>query len=230
MANGRISRVDGPFNSYANTTVVYLDEVDAGTGVANYVRLGLTVGERNQWAALKNTWNAAYALWGNVATRTKPVTANKNNAKQAFIDVVQPLVNFIAGRLDLLEEDFAAFNIKKRDTEPTARPAITTTPFPMLSPIGGGKVRVTVRRDEDEDRASMQPDADSILMRDTIGTTPPASEEEAELQMSYKRAIRIFALGQANAGLRMYAFFRWQNETDETKSGPWSTVVQTVIA
>ncbi len=226
----RIARTNSPFNDYANSTLAYMDAVDPATGTANYVRLGLTVAQRNAWAAKRNDWNAIYALYVNVATRTAPVTATKQDAMDAFIITVQPLLDIIAASPAIINEDYSAFNIKKRDTEPSPKPAMTTAPFPKVLPIGGGKVRVTVRVLHDSTRASMHPDADAIEMKYSIGSVPPASEEEALNSRSYKRAIRIFSLGQAQAGQRMYAFFRWSNETDEEKSSQWSTMVQTVIA
>jgi len=230
MANGRIDRTNGGFNAYANSSVTYLDAVDPATGTANYVRLGIIVAQRNGWASRKNTWNDKYASWSNPALRTGSIIKQKNNARRDFIIFVQPLLNIIAANPAITEDDYAAFNIKKRDTKPTARPQILTEPYPKLKPMGGGKVKVVVRVEDDESRPSMQPDANSIQVKYTIGTTPPANEEEAEIARSYKRATRIFSLGQANAGQWMYAFFRWQNETDESKSGPWSTIVETVIA
>lgn len=225
----RISRSNSPFNDYSNSTVTYLDVQDINN-IPNYERLGLTVPQRDEWVAKGDAWNLIYPTYVNVATRTVPVTANKQAAMDDFIVTVQPLLDIIAASPAIIEDDYAAFNIKKRDTEPTPRPAITTVPYPEVLPLGGGKVRVTVRVQSDSTRASMHPDADSIEVKYTIGTEPPASEEEAVVARNYRKSIRVFSLGQANATLRMYAFFRWSNETDESKSGPWSTMVQTVIA
>jgi len=225
----RIARTNSEFNDYANSSLAYMDALDPA-GIANYVRLGITVAQRNAWAAKRNDWNAIYALYVNRATRTGPVIEDKDKAMKAFIVLVQPLLNIIAASPAITSNDYAAFNIKERDTEPTPKPAITTAPFAKVLPIGGGKVKVRVRVLGNSTRASMHPDADAIEMRYTIGNVPPTSQEEAEETRSYKKALRTFGFGQAQAGKRLYAFYRWLNETDEAKSGPWSTMVQTVIA
>src|SRR3990172_7374017 len=132
----RINRADGAFNAYINSTATYLAAVTGGT--TNYARLGVTDAEYNLWIAYRNSWNTEYALWSNLASRTVAVTASKNEAKQTFIDFAQPVLNKIAASVNITNADYAAFNIKNRDTVPTPRPAIATFPYPELVPLGGG--------------------------------------------------------------------------------------------
>ena len=228
--SSRISRADGPFNTYANSSVTYLDATDPITGIPNYVRLGLTVGQRNGWAGRKNTWNNKYALWADLNTRTLPVTAEKNNAKQDFIDFVQPLLNFIAGRTELLEADFAAFNIKKRDTRPTPRGPITTVPDVALSPLEGAKIRQRLRFDTDRDRASMHPLADGWERAVKIGGSPPANPNQCPIRETGTGALSTVNAGMENDRKSYYAFYRWVNITNPVNNSGWSPMEVVTIS
>ena len=99
-----------------------------------------------------------------------------------------------------------------------------------MQPMGGGKVKITVRMQNDASRASMHPDADSIEMAYHIGTNPPASPTTGTNLKVYNGAIHTFSAGTENTTKRLFAYFRWKNNSDSSKSGPWSNLVQVVIA
>ena len=77
---------------------------------------------------------------------------------------------------------------------------------------------------EDATRASMHPLADAIEMRYFIGTTPPATAEDAPNNFISKKALFTFEAGSENGGQRLYIFCRYVNFTNQANNGPWTTV------
>ena len=90
-------------------------------------------------------------------------------------------------------------------------------------------MEVRISRPEHTGRASIHPDADSIEMAYSIGVQP-LSPEEAQKTAIFTRAIHTFTFSIGDAGKKLSAFFRYRNDSSEEKSGPWSALVQGVIA
>ena len=104
MPSPRISRITSIFNTYVADTTVYLDVVAPGPGgQANYVRLGLTVAQRDEWVARHDEWVAFYPTYSNLITRTIPVTAEKQNKMTEFINFAQPILNQIAASPEIVQ-------------------------------------------------------------------------------------------------------------------------------
>ncbi|MFH1227322.1 MAG: hypothetical protein V1701_05400 [Planctomycetota bacterium] len=119
------------------------------------------------------------------------------------------------------------------DTEPSPRPVISDIPISFLEPLGGGTIKVTCRRETDQTRPSMHPDADGIECRYTFvpkREMPPKSWEDCSRTQTSKKARFIISCGVENAGHSFYGFFRWVNLTNPTNSGPWSNAQGAVIA
>ena len=220
----RVPRKDAEFDSYIKTSTLYLL---SGT---NATRLGVTGAEVTAWGSFNNQWTAIYNQYSDLNQRTKAVTATKNDIKNDATEFMQKILTRLAGNPDLLtESDRAALNIKERDTNPSPRPTITTQPYAEMQATGGGRIKITLRVQNDNSRASMQPDADSIEMAYSIGSSP-ASPEAAQTHIVYRKALHTLDAGMGNLGSKLYAFFRWNNSSDSAKSGPWSNIVQVVIA
>ena len=89
----------------------------------------------------------------------------------------------------------------------------------------GGIILVTCRVESDSTRASMNPDADFIQMKYIIGdedAPPPTTAEDCPSTFTSKSAIFRFDAAASMPGQRMHAFLRWQNDTELSKSGPYS--------
>jgi len=119
------------------------------------------------------------------------------------------------------------------DTEPSPRPAISTSPVVGFTILGGGEIKVVCKEETDQTRPSMHPAADAVECRFTLiqkGQTPPKEPDECpNVQMS-KKAQFIINCGVKNAGNRFYGFFRWVNLTNPSNNGHWSNAQTVIIA
>ena len=58
---------------------------------------------------------------------------------------------------------------------------------------------------------------------------PPATAAQCPLVCISTRALFMLRVGEVKAGMRLYAFFRWVNATNDSHSGSWSNARYTVI-
>ena len=239
MANrNRISTGDKDFNNYINGTADYLLLPDSAYGT-NWERLGLLGAEKDQWIAFRDDWNTTYGI---VVTnngrgiRDSNATKAKNDAKKAFtswaLDKSMNKLNRIGASPNVINNDRAVFNIKKRDDIPTPRAQITTAPLVDFKGRDGGVVLITCRVQGDSDRASMHPDADVIEMKYILiapTDKPPGNSDEFPNTATSTRAIFRFKGAVGHPGKRMHAFLRWRNNAEKGKSGPWSQRMTIII-
>ena len=212
---------DNAFSTYIVRCIPYLD--------VNKARLNVSNPNINNAKDQLVIWNPLFADSQNPAVRTSAITADKTNLRAEIETQLRTIYDDIPESA-LTETDRLTLGLKKRDSTPTPRPKITTQPFVEMQPVGGGEIKVTARVQGDASRASMHPDADCIEMAYRIAGSPPASPEECEHTVTYTKAIHTLSFGVAEEGKRLYAYFRWKNDTDDAKSGPWGTLVQVIIA
>ncbi len=112
----------------------------------------------------------------------------------------------------------------------SARPAITTAPVVDLRALGGFRVQAVCRVLSDDNRPSIQQDADGVEFRYLITTaSPPANYKAATETFFSTKARFITAIDPADVGKTIYLFARWKNNSDDKKSGPWCDMVLVVI-
>jgi len=244
----KINQADGPFDSFINTSANYLAE---GTP-SNATRLGLIATQLAEWDTRRVNWNTIYDKHKDESKRTKTITAEKDDQKKAFVQFANPLLTGMSVKPALTNDDRGALHLALRDA-PTERAKITTSPLAKIIPMEGGELTIRVRTTSDNNRASKHPDADHVEMRYALvdatasssGSSGGSSSDPSTgngsqnsiptkamdciLTESSKKAIFVLALGQENSGKRIYAFFRWVNTSKSADSGPWSTVVQSVV-
>ena len=229
----RVPDIIAAFNAYIINTTAYMLLPDAAFTTI-WQRLAITTAEKNQWVAFRNEWkDDLYPLYSNKEeSRTTAITIKVNKLIEDFTVFSRPILNRISGGVETTIDDLLVFNIKSgplRKTTTTAKAKITTQPYPLMKALGGMEIKIVVRVEDDASRASMHPDADSIEMLYVVGFSPPASIADTTHQRVYKGAIHIIALAAADKNKNLYAFFRWKNETDDSKSSPWSNIVEVVI-
>jgi hypothetical protein len=164
-------------------------------------------------------------------------TKAKNKAKKDFNDwLLNPEMNKldrIGSSPNIEEKDRPVFNLKLRDTTPTPRPQITTSPHVDFKVEEGSYVLITNRVESDASRASMHPDADVVEMKYIflpIDAAIPDTPDECPNTETSSKALFRFLAGMENAGKRMVAFLRWKNNTEPAKSGPWNQAMNIIIS
>lgn len=237
MGNDRIIQKDSGFDSYIrNTTATLLAGSPTGA-----VRLDLTTDQNTQWIAYHDQWVIIYPKYTNLSTRTKTITAQKNQLKRDFSNFAKQPLKRIDASENITPEDRDIFNLPLRDTTPTRRGAITDVPFGSLVGKGGGMMEVRARRESDATRSSKHPLADAVELRYLIlndSTTPPdegsggdfPSPEDCRNSVSSKSALWRVSLGSAARGKTVLGYLRWVNLSNPANNSGWSMPMVGIIS
>ena len=232
MANGnrRIPRSDGALDVFIRTTTNVLL---APEQPYNWQRLGLTEDEKDGWKALHDEWVAVYARCSNANLRSKTAIAQKDDIRKRFTRYSYRILVRAQTLSGITEDDRAVFRIPKRKKTYTRRTAIDDAPLVQLQSMAGGWIRLRARVAGTEGRARIRPMADYLEVRYAvlpIGTTPPETWSQC-LQFTVKtKAISILQLPLDQRGRVIYAFCRWTNLSEQSKSGPWCNRIEAIVA
>jgi len=136
----------------------------------------------------------------------------------------------------MTDSDRISIGVPARDTEPSPKPKINEIPFVGLEPMGGGWIKVTCKRETDENRPSMHDFADVIECRYTLVLIQPGVRkpwptlDDCKEVVTSTKAHFIIKCSDTDAGKQFFGFFRWVNLTNPANSGPWSNANAMVIA
>jgi hypothetical protein len=213
---------DGDFNTYIKLAIPYLQ--------ANDARLGVSGPNVNEMVGKLNDWNILYPKTQD-DTRVTPVLINeKNDLRDEIEDLLREVFDDIPESA-LTDADRGKLKLPKRDDVGTPRPAITTVPFVNLLSRSSATIQVRCRVEEDSNRASRHEHADVIELCYLIGgeDDAPASPDECNKTITFKRALHRIKLDIADARKTFYSFTRWKNTSDDSKSSGWSRLESAVI-
>mgnify|MGYP001579323856 CR=1 FL=1 len=196
----------------------------------NYVRLGLTDDEMEDWEEFKKEWEETYGLYVNDNTRTKTITNEKNAIKKDFTVFSEPLLTRMSGSAKITEADRLALNLPERDRERTPRAPITTAPDVALTPLEGGFIRQRQRVDADQTKASIHPLADGWKRYMKIGSPAPKNHIECPLIDVGSKALITFDGGVENDGKKIYAFYQWINMSNPANNSPVSPMAIVTVS
>lgn len=223
-----IPRPNAPFNQYIMSTTKSLQQ-----GVpATWQRLGLTPDENTKWIDFRDRWEAKYKLYADKSQRTTVITNDKNKLKKDFIVFASPVLLKIAAHPALNTGDRLNFRLLERDRILTKRGKIEDIPMVQMQPAGSGWMKIRVRRETDNNRASRHPLADGVEMKfiiKEVNAPAPHSADDCIESVISKKAIFTFHARPGNAGKRIYAFFRWVNLSNQENSGGWTNWATSVI-
>jgi hypothetical protein len=175
--------------------------------------------------------------------RTSGDVFRHRDIRKTYEKEIREFVNaYIRYNPAITSDKKVGMSLTNPDTEPTPKPKISDIPIVGLEPKGGGDIEVYCRRETDQTRPSMHPDADVIEVRFAMlpihqQSQPgsgkreglPSPEECPEVRISTKAHFFI-QCGVKNAGQTFYGFFRWVNLTNPANSGSWSNAKTVVIA
>jgi len=231
MANGRFPDKDADFNDYLVIIVPYL--------VANAARLGLAPTTLTILTELMADWVLKYPPSQNPDTVTKTITEEKAALRNSIETQLRIIYDDIPkSRLTLTDRN--TLNLPARDTTPTARPAIGTTPQTTIQAKDGRKIQVSCRVASDSSRSSRHKDSDGVEYRYTLaaagggaiptpGNPVPAPTSAVQVVDFSTKAVFVIQLADADAGKVITVQCRWKNTTDPVKSSSWSNPAQTMV-
>ncbi len=226
---GQIPVTLEPFNSFVHITIPYLADP------ANQARLGVSDANKDALVdalgapSTPDTWIWLWARTSNVATTTKPLRDDRNALKKTITSKLREVFDDIPESA-LTSTDRSTLKIPVRDSEPTTRAAISTSPSLKLIVQNGARFIVENRVDSDQTRPSMHPDADHIEFAYIIQADPPANVNETTKSKILSKARDVLQLDPATGGEKIHCYTRWVNKTDEAKSSPWTRLHTAVIS
>jgi hypothetical protein len=194
---------------------------------------GLTSTDASNVAAVQATWAATYAIAINPATRTPVSVAAKDTARVNLLAIVRPLAQAISINAGVLTSDKIAIGVNPRTSVPA--PITQPTTAPVINVSFGPPLNHIIRyRDEMASPTvkakpygvtGMQLVA-SAAANDTIGggLSPDAIPTQAVLT----KAPALITWGSGDVGKVAVYYGRWITRTGLT--GPWSTIVEQIIA
>ena len=241
------------FNAYVNDSTNYLLGVSvpptAATGGAltaadaasiavvpapNYLRLGMSDTEMNQWRSYRDQWNALYPKYTlKDELRTTAIKNKLRTVLRNFVVFSTPRLRRMSGSENATEDDAAALRfviVRKKPKHHGTQ--ITDVPMLSLSPLGGGDVKFRVRPTTDTKRASKIAGADIEIRYQTTLLEEPAPLQIDELtkDLISSKATFIVHLGTQSQSKILYAACRWVVINDPSRNGPWSGIDKCVIA
>ncbi len=224
------------FDVYIRKAIIYLMEVEPPGPDERFKRLGITQlemdkakGYRDEWWTGNPAAKGAYELHTNEDTKTKSTRKTVTRIMNEFTPFFSNLLRRMS-TLTYTVTDKSTLNIPERDTIISARTKINDAPDATVTQKGGGIMRMRVRVNGDGDRSSMHPMADAIEVKYFIGDNPPADPDLMTKQVISTSALFNVDAGSTNKGKNFTAYCRYVNISNPENNGPWSNIVQGMIA
>lgn len=216
-----------PFNAYIGIVLPYM--------VINATRLVISTGNIASLTHMVNDpltgWNSLHTLHANKATKNTPGNLDLVKCEVTITRLLQAIFNDMP-RSAMTSTDYVTFHISIPNHTKGSRASITNIPFGKIYSAGGGKVEFIVRTDTDAKRASMDPLADVIWVDGIIlqpGDDLPKNPADCNLIFTSKSALFSHSFDIAQAGNRFACFLHYANLTDDSKSGPISSLLVCII-
>lgn len=215
------------FNAYILLVFAYLK--------ANMTRLKIS---DDQITALQKlifendeSWTFLFNIHSTSATKLSPATKKLQKLMKDIIKVLQAIYSDIL-RSIMTIDDFQTLNIAEPNKPKSPRKPIKDSPIVKLITKAGAIIDFIVRWNTDSKRASMHPDADVIRVVGKIvkpGEALPTTPEECTITFTSKKALFNHKFSIGDAGSCFACFVQYANESDEGKSGPYSTIQVIII-
>ncbi len=225
LRRNRIPEKDTDFSNYIYRTTAALLK---GTPPA-WQRFRISEENKNTWIEFMNLWDDMYPQYTDLSKRTMAVTAEKNRIKKEFIRFAQPLLTQMSGS-SATESDRLTFNLRKKERPYRKRGKIDEAPDAHVQSIGGGQLKIRVRRLNQEGRRGKHPLADIVEIRYWVGhrvLTMPL--EQCTNSFSTGKTYFIMKLPEDAIGKWAYFYFRWAIMGNAENSGPYSQMYTAVV-
>ena len=191
---------------------------------------GITTAKVDVLTDAQGVYVPLYAAISNPSTKTKGAVQAHKDGLKAYKKVIRAFVkeNLIANSAITAQEKIdMGLN---PGGEHAKRTKILTTPGIRLIALGGLLVRLEFRVEGDESRPSIHPESDGLEIRMLVSPPPPPSFGNVNTIVFSKKANFVQGFEQDLAGQTLYVYARWKNNSDDSKSGPWSILAYVVLS
>lgn len=177
------------------------------------------------------TYQPFYNDWSDEDARNKTIVEAHKKGHKVYEKFLREFVaQWLRNNKKLTTGDKAGLGLTVPDTERTDRAAIEDRPTAKAEMKGGALLKLEFRMKDDSTRTSMHPDADVVELKWQIGGTEPASPEQTNKTDTFSKARHAMQLDVADAGQFFYGYARWKNNSDASKSGPYSALIKIIIS
>lgn len=193
---------------------------------------GLVTGDATIISGVNTSFQAAYLLSSNPATRTSPTIADKDSERAAATATVRPYAVRIS--LNMGVSDLLKIGVGVNLPNPT-RPII---PAPITQPVlvhvqSNPQVATMRYYDVTTPLTKAKPiGVAGIEIRQTIGTAPAVSPDDADYVNTWTKAPNTLDFLAGDAGKIVTVWGRWRTKAGpagRSQAGPWSTGISFAI-
>ena len=225
LRRNRIPEKDTEFSNYIYRTTAALLNGTPPT----WQRLHLLETDKSKWIDFMHRWDDIYPKHVNDNTRTITITKEKNKLRNAFIKFANPLLTQLSGSY-ATEGDRLTFNLRKKSRPYTKRGKIEDAPTAHVQSIGGGQLKIRVRRENQEGRRGKHPLADVLEVSYWFGQrVQSVPVEQCVHKFTTGKTYFILKMPDEAIGKWAYFYFRWVNNSKQENSGPYSAMQMMVV-
>jgi hypothetical protein len=188
--------------------------------------------EMESWTNYKNQWNALYQKYSDKeASRTTAITNKLRSVQESFKTFAQRLLNMMAGIRTATDDDAAVLNFVINRAQPSSSSTpIDEIPTFSASPLGGEVIKFSFRPTSDSNRAGKLEDASGIEIRYEIGDGTSSTGANNLTFFVSTKSIFNLTLPKSAKGKTMFVSARWIVASDQSRNGPWSSMMSVVVA
>lgn len=202
-------------------------DIDFDTWLNNFSTLltaaptdyGLVAGDATAVAGVTTTWNAAWALVANPATKTAPAVADKDAARASAEALVRPYAVSISLNPGVSDMNKASIGVTVRKVVPTPIPPPTTTPTLALVSAAPLTHALSYKDTSTPTTKSKPFGAIGIQVFRAIGTVPAVDPAQAVYYNQWTKSPNVSSFSSGDVGKTCTYFARWI-----TRGGPGGAV------
>jgi hypothetical protein len=178
---------------------------------------GLTANDAQTVAAAVQAFQSAYTTASNPATRTPVAIEDKNDAKEAMVDVLRGFAVLIKSNRAVADGEKVALGLGVADTEPTPVQAPAKAPL-IIEILRDAARRHTLKfRDADApDRRAKPAGAIGLQIFCHVGDAPPDNPENSRFKSFCSRDAFTMNFDAPDVGKTAHYWARWQTRTGKT--------------
>jgi hypothetical protein len=174
-------------------------------------------------SALQAAYTSFAQLYEKVSgsDRTRTLVSDKNDARDAFVELVRTMVGFRLRNPIITDGQRLALGLNVRSTTPT--PIDVPKTFPTMQIKVATTCRLKISFTESGTKSRAKPyGIDGAIIAYAILPEPPVNVAALSLRVRATRTPHVIAFAEEEIGKKAYFSICWQNEKGE--QGPWSPI------
>ena len=219
MSTGNIPRSESAFLEKSKT-------------VMNYARVNVTRFKLDP-AFFMGVCGAAFELWVEkyeaylpVESRTPVITAEKNNAKNAYLPLYRQLVNGLLCNPNVTDNDLAAMDLRRSDNVRTPVPVPVSWPVVQVD-LNTPRTVILNFSDSASLKKAKPKGVNGAVIRYALLDTPPTDVNELINTLFDTQTPCPIEFIESQRGQKLYFCLAWQNTRGQ--NGPWGTIGMAIV-